>query len=389
MHGRHAQRRSASAVWGSGARHAKPQYGGWLSAGCGVTLLGLVLVGQLLPEATLPEQNAAVQARLSPSVSALAALPPALTQSLDGAPLTASVGGPAPASLSAPSQGSGPWSAASFPGATRIPATALGSYLRAAEREALRSPSCHLPWALLAGIGLMESGHAWGHGSEQPAWDGTARPPIYGPVLDGNGFAAVPDSDGGAVDGTAGWDRAVGPMQFLPSTWLRWGVDADGDGRADPQDLSDAAAAAADYLCAGGRNLTVPADLVGAVYSYNHSLDYVRDVLSAARDYGTADVSALAAALAVLPPSSVVEPAPVAASVPVPVPVAAAAPSPLPVEPEVGSSPTAEGPRPSRSPAPSPSPSSLPTSKPSPSVTPGSTAQASPTPATQPAEASS
>ena len=369
MQGRHARGRSQAAARGSGARHAKPQHGRWLGAGCGAALLGLVLAGQLVPAAPLSEQNAAVQKRLPPLASAVAALPPALTQSLDGALPTAPAGAAVPVPVGAALPVS------SVPGSRGIPGTALSAYLRAAEREALRSPGCHLPWALLAGIGQVESGHAWGHGSEQPAWDGTARPPIYGPLLDGNGYAAVTDSDGGAVDGIASSDRAVGPMQFLPSTWLRWGVDADGSGRADPQNLSDAAAAAADYLCANGRDLTGADDLVGAVFSYNHSLDYVRTVLSAARDYGTADPGVITAALTVLPPPALpaAPPAPVVPTVPMVV-----ASPPLALEPAAPPSHASAGPALSPSPSPSPSPMATPT----PSATPGSAASVSPEPAT-------
>ena len=72
---------------------------------------------------------------------------------------------------------------------------------------------------------------------------------------------------------------AIGWMQFMPSTWLRWGLDADGDGTADPWRAEDAVYAAARYLAAsGGRS-----DVSGAVYSYNHAQWYVDEVLSLAR----------------------------------------------------------------------------------------------------------
>jgi murein DD-endopeptidase MepM/ murein hydrolase activator NlpD len=72
---------------------------------------------------------------------------------------------------------------------------------------------------------------------------------------------------------------AVGWMQFMPSTWLRWGLDAEGDGIADPWSPTDAIYAAARYLAAsGGRT-----DISRAVYSYNHAQWYVDQVLSLAR----------------------------------------------------------------------------------------------------------
>jgi hypothetical protein len=67
-------------------------------------------------------------------------------------------------------------------------------------------------------------------------------------------------------------------MQFIPSTWARWGTDGNGDGRADPGNVFDAALAAGRYLCAGGRDLSDPAALDRAVLGYNHSEAYLRTV---------------------------------------------------------------------------------------------------------------
>jgi murein DD-endopeptidase MepM/ murein hydrolase activator NlpD len=75
---------------------------------------------------------------------------------------------------------------------------------------------------------------------------------------------------------------AIGWMQFMPSTWLRWGVDADNDGIADPWDPYDAVYAAARYLAATGGQT----DIRGAIYSYNHADWYVREVLQVASLYG-------------------------------------------------------------------------------------------------------
>jgi len=74
---------------------------------------------------------------------------------------------------------------------------------------------------------------------------------------------------------------AVGWMQFMPDTWLRWGVDADGDGIADPWDANDAIYAAARYLAASGG----ATDITGALYSYNHADWYVSEVASLANVY--------------------------------------------------------------------------------------------------------
>jgi hypothetical protein len=74
---------------------------------------------------------------------------------------------------------------------------------------------------------------------------------------------------------------AVGWMQFMPETWATYGVDANGDGVADPNNPEDAIFAAASYLKAAG----MPADTYGAIYAYNHADWYVEEVLANAGCY--------------------------------------------------------------------------------------------------------
>ncbi|CAM5601900.1 lytic murein transglycosylase [Streptomyces purpurascens] len=156
-----------------------------------------------------------------------------------------------------------------------LPASVFAAYLRAEDRLAREAPGCRLRWQLLAAIGQVESGQARGG---RVASDGTTLAPILGPRLDGVAFALIRDTDGGAHDGDTAYDRAVGPMQFIPSTWARWGADGNGDGRTDPNNVFDAALAAGRYLCAGGRDLSVPAALDRAILGYNHSAAYLRTV---------------------------------------------------------------------------------------------------------------
>ncbi len=117
--------------------------------------------------------------------------------------------------------------------------------------------------------------------------DGRSSSEILGPALDGRGaFAAIPATRGSRVwHGDALWEHAVGPMQFLPTTWDTWSTDGDGDGRSDPHDLDDAAAAAARYLCASGADLTTGEGWSAAVLTYNHAGSYVRAVHEAAATY--------------------------------------------------------------------------------------------------------
>ncbi|SEC61056.1 Membrane-bound lytic murein transglycosylase B [Streptomyces misionensis] len=158
-----------------------------------------------------------------------------------------------------------------------IPATVLDAYKRAEAELRTSKPGCNLPWQLLAAIGKVESGQARGG---QVSADGTTLSPILGPVLDGNGFALIKDTDHGEYDGNSRYDQAVGPMQFIPSTWAWAGRDGNGDGKKDPNNIYDAALAAGHYLCRGDRDLSREADLHAAILGYNDSQDYLNTVLS-------------------------------------------------------------------------------------------------------------
>ena len=165
-----------------------------------------------------------------------------------------------------------------------LPPRALTSYAGAALQLAQEDPGCRLGWNTLAAIGAVESGHGSTAGSAIDA-GGLVSPPVVGVPLDGAGVRAVPDTDGGRLDGDPRWDRAVGPMQFIPGTWAAHQADGDGDGRADPHHLDDAALAAARYLCAGERDMTVEADWIAAVAAYNDDVDYNNAVAEAATGY--------------------------------------------------------------------------------------------------------
>ena len=74
---------------------------------------------------------------------------------------------------------------------------------------------------------------------------------------------------------------AQGPMQFLPSTWAAYGADGDGDGLVDVMNPVDAVHGAARLLCANGG--ADPDRLASALWNYNHSNDYVRQIMTLAR----------------------------------------------------------------------------------------------------------
>ncbi|MGX1269328.1 lytic transglycosylase domain-containing protein [Streptomyces phaeoluteigriseus] len=179
--------------------------------------------------------------------------------------------------LPAPSQSTGTGPVAAGDTEAGIPATVLDAYKKAAAALAGTKPGCNLPWQLLAAIGKVESGHARGGNVDA---DGRTRSAILGPVLDGNGFADINDTDNGAFDGDTAHDRAVGPMQFIPSTWEWAGRDGNGDGLKDPNNVYDAALAAGHYLCRYSWDMSTDAGLRSAILSYNNSTDYYNTVVS-------------------------------------------------------------------------------------------------------------
>jgi len=159
-----------------------------------------------------------------------------------------------------------------------IPGVMLDAYQRAEQTMAQTHPSCHLSWTTLAGIGEIESGHASG-GRVDAA--GNTVGSILGPQLNGSpGMAAIADTDQGTLDADPGWDRAVGPMQFIPASWRGYGA-------GNPHNIYDSTLAAGRYLCAGGTDLSDPTQQAAAVLRYNHSATYVVTVLRWAAGYRT------------------------------------------------------------------------------------------------------
>lgn len=167
-----------------------------------------------------------------------------------------------------------------------IPAVVVAAYVRGAGYANGIDPGCQMQWWLLAGFGKIESNHGRYRGGQVDP-SGRVLPPILGPPLTGGRFASISDTDGGRYDGDPVWDRAVGPMQFIPSTWKSSGVDNSGDGAPDPNNIFDAAAAAGKYLCRarGGFPVVDPEGFRRAAWSYNRSRSYAASVWSVAGSY--------------------------------------------------------------------------------------------------------
>lgn len=176
--------------------------------------------------------------------------------------------------------------------ATNVNGQAIRAYANAALIAQEAWPTCNLQWNTLAGIGWVETRHGTYSGRFEGSRldeNGYPKPPIIGPALDGTqGFAKVQDTDQGHHDNDTEFDRAVGPMQFIPESWAIYGRDANGDGVADPQQIDDAALSAANLLCNGGaqpRDLSTEDGWRDAIFGYNHSSDYVAKVRDAAANY--------------------------------------------------------------------------------------------------------
>jgi membrane-bound lytic murein transglycosylase B len=313
---------------------------------------------------------ATVDAPAHPAAAAGAPVPPAIVTSADSSgqlgsdgplaeqppgavslePISSTVISPPPAGLVN--------TQASLLAADGIPTTALQAYQQAADRERLLSPTCGLTWPLIAGIGRAESDHGRFAGAVLHT-DGISTPRVIGIPLNGVGTALIPDTDGGRLDGDTVYDRAVGPMQFIPSTWAGYGVDANADGFADPFNIFDAAAATAKYLCSTGGDLTTLAGQMSAVRVYNDSDAYITEVLQLEAIYASG-VPGLTVPVVPADP----HPAPPQVIVPVanPGPPLGIPPKPKP-KPTTKSSPTPSAPS-SHSTTPS-SPSTPPSSQPS------------------------
>jgi len=169
-----------------------------------------------------------------------------------------------------------------LPGTDHLDMVAVDAYYNASLLAYQRWPACRVAWHQLAGVGRVESFHG-NFGSSTIDRNGQTAPRILGPQLNGDPWLAIPDSDGGELDGDLEWDRAVGPMQFIPTSWSIFAADGNGDGVEDPHNLYDAALAAADHLCGSG--LDDAGRFRTALLGYNRSTRYGSDVIRFSEAY--------------------------------------------------------------------------------------------------------
>ncbi|MGW9197917.1 lytic murein transglycosylase [Micromonospora chersina] len=220
---------------------------------------------------------------VGPGATGLPGTPfPTLTATPGGTPTGPVVG---PVNPGRPADALAAW-AQQVSAATGIPQVAMQAYGYAELVLAQTQRSCQLSWTTLAAIGYVESRHGSANKATLQA-NGVAVPEIVGAPLDGQGGRSrILDTDQGQLDHDRVYDKALGPMQFIPSTWQEIGADADNDGVKNPHDIDDAALAAGRYLCKGGRNMTIPGDWWGAILSYNDVRRYAQDVFDKADEYG-------------------------------------------------------------------------------------------------------
>ncbi|WP_410599815.1 NlpC/P60 family protein [Amycolatopsis sp. lyj-90] len=173
-----------------------------------------------------------------------------------------------------------------------IPDVMLSAYQRAAQRITNIRPACAgMRWSVLAGIAEIESRHA---GGRNIAPNGDIAPPILGPQLDGSGVGGnrtpIRNPDGSFA-------RAVGPFQFLTTTWASVEQDGNDDGVRNPNNAFDAALGAAAYLCGTGpRDLRDQGQLRAALFRYNASQTYVSQVLANVERYDAVELRPAVAA---------------------------------------------------------------------------------------------
>ena len=172
---------------------------------------------------------------------------------------------------------------ADVPREPKLTPRALDAYVNAELTMTEVQPGCRISWRTVAAVAAVEGSHGT-HGNARLGMDGVPDRDIIGLALDGvavdnlgETVALVADTDNGRWDQDRVYDRAVGPLQFIPGSWSRWARDGDGDGATEPQDIDDAALAAAAYLCNYG-SLRSWDTWNAAVFGYNHSPAYVNSV---------------------------------------------------------------------------------------------------------------
>lgn len=261
------------------------------TTGLAIATLSAAALTLTSTNATLPgpAPGAAESARAStppasPGIQ-IPALPELAANTLTGNPITF----PIPAYTTANTSGEG----------SQIPATALAAYQRAASIITAADSTCQLSWTLLAAVGEIVSNHGIvgrrgtvddGIPIPLPTPSPAAAGDIVGRMLTDLNGTILPDTEAGRLDGDPRHDRPVGPLLIAPTIWAVVGVDGDADGSRDPQDIDDAALAAAVVLCSRSENLTDPTNRAGALAQLNANPIFIRLTLAVDVIYQRSDI---------------------------------------------------------------------------------------------------
>jgi hypothetical protein len=245
----------------------------WIVLGAVVLALALA-AGALVGRLTAPRITIAAAPVADGSVGLTPTGPPF-------APPPASV----PAVPARPADALAPW-AGRISEVVDVPIVAAQAYGYAQLFMQNTNPGCHLGWTTLAGIGEVASHHGQLGGSVLDR-NGRTTPPIVGPSLDGQGGRPlVRDTDAGAFDSDATYDRAMGPMLILPTMWRTYASDADDDQIQDPYDIDDASVAVARLLCSGNADLAQLTGWTAAIAKVQPDETFAKAVFQAADSYG-------------------------------------------------------------------------------------------------------
>jgi hypothetical protein len=238
-----------------------------------VILVGVLLAGALIGRATAPRTPVLAAPSTAPS-TVVATVPPIPPSQLS-----------VPAVPARPADALATW-AARVGSAVGVPVVALQAYGYAQLVLQGARPDCHLGWTTLAGVGEVASHHGQAGGAVLDR-GGRSSPAIIGPLLDGqDGRALVADTDAGAFDADASYDRRMGPMMLLPAAWRAFGSDGDDDQIQDPYDIDDASLGVARLLCSGGEDLNQIDGWTAALARLQQGQEYTRAVFQAADGYG-------------------------------------------------------------------------------------------------------
>ena len=142
---------------------------------------------------------------------------------------------------------------------------ALEAYGYAAEVMAETRPDCGITWNTIAAIGSIESQHGTYPPGRTIHENGDVTPPIRSLKALDHSYHLT-DADGNVPEEAP---RAMGPFQFIPETWRDYAVDANGDGKLDPDNIDDAALTAARYMCMRAEDMTTSDGWRTGIASYN------------------------------------------------------------------------------------------------------------------------